>query len=892
MIIKCKMCGGDLNIQEGTPICECEFCGTQQTIPQADDEKKANLFNRANYLRMNAEFDKAASVYESIAAEFPTEAEAYWGLCLCAYGIEYVDDPATGEKKPTCHRTLTSSIMEDINFEQACDYADSIARRIYREEAKAIDRIQKEILSIVSSEKPYDVFICYKETAEEGGRTEDSVLAQDIYDNLTAKGLKVFFSRITLEDKLGQEYEPYIYAALSSAKVMLAVGTKFEYYDAVWVKNEWMRFLSMMKTEKGKTLIPCYKELDAYDMPKEFKNLQGQDLSKIGWLQDLTRGVLKLCGKAESAAVNPQGQAPAQNTPTIANLEQRAKLFLEDGEWEDAKEYLNRILDLDSGYAPAYIGLLQVNRKVRNEADLAKEKKLLSEDGNFQKALRFADDQQRERYEGYHQTVQERITAEGEAAYQEAQQLESTAESAADMMKASVRYQDAGGIRDAEERAASCRKRADELRAEAERAIDEKRRKAEEEEKQRIADEKRRAKEEKRRQFQDKAMEMAPWMNSIENLQFVQRAFIGALGILDEKGYLIFWKRGTGRSIYQIRTREDELREQIAEEKIKAYRDLFLKNRVCSGWGPRRVDWITENTDLICVDHAHGEMTLAPFTNPTAGTYFWFVDDLNTLRYLESTDKGIKTTAIPQVRRIIDTRRGYRLIVKTDGSCAAYSGFNKLYDGTDYAVDWLINQRNIKETATTKGGNVFLLDEEGHVTESSPGLASPKSNLDENWHDMQQIISNRENSVYGLRKDGKVFNPFLKAGQQQVSGLNDIIRLVSINYKGGIYDDEIWAISVDGKIWNFSGQTFGKDLTWGKPGRNNEVKVFSSLEQLQSKHEQVRNMPKTALDRLRSEQKALNEELDALHGIFTKKRRTEIETRLDEIKAGIKFLTD
>ena len=47
----------------------------------------------------------------------------------------------------------------------------------------------------------------------------DSVIAQDVYDALTEKGYRVFFSRITLEDKLGTEYEPYIFAALNSAKV-------------------------------------------------------------------------------------------------------------------------------------------------------------------------------------------------------------------------------------------------------------------------------------------------------------------------------------------------------------------------------------------------------------------------------------------------------------------------------------------------------------------------------------------------------------------------------------------------------------------------------------------------------------------------------------------------
>ena len=52
-------------------------------------------------------------------ADFRQEAEAYWGLVLCKYGIEYVDDPATGKKVPTCHRSSFESIMEDPNFEQA-----------------------------------------------------------------------------------------------------------------------------------------------------------------------------------------------------------------------------------------------------------------------------------------------------------------------------------------------------------------------------------------------------------------------------------------------------------------------------------------------------------------------------------------------------------------------------------------------------------------------------------------------------------------------------------------------------------------------------------------------------------------------------------------------------
>ena len=304
-IIKCKMCGGDLALTEGSTIAVCEFCGTRQTVPSMDDEKKLILFERAERLRRNCEFDKAASVYESIVADFRQEAEAYWGLVLCKYGIEYVDDPATGKKIPTCHRSSFESIMEDKDFEQVLENADPAARKVYREEAKQIEEIRRGIVAVSNNEAPYDIFICYKETAEDGQRTVDSVMAQDIYDALTDKGYRVFFSRITLEDKLGQEYEPYIFAALNSAKVMLAFGTDYEYFNAVWVKNEWSRYLKLMEKDKSKHLIPCFKGIDAYDMPKEFSKLQAQDLGKVGAVQDLMRGIDKLI------AAKPASQATA-----------------------------------------------------------------------------------------------------------------------------------------------------------------------------------------------------------------------------------------------------------------------------------------------------------------------------------------------------------------------------------------------------------------------------------------------------------------------------------------------------------------------------------------------------------------------------------------------------
>lgn len=396
-VFKCKMCGGVLEITGEESVCECEYCGTKQTVPIADNEKKMTLFARANRLRTACEFDKAAGVYESIVSEFPEEAEAYWGLVLCKFGIEYVDDPATGKKIPTCHRSSFDSIMDDSDFEQTLENADSVARKVYREEAKAIEEIRKGILEVSSKEEPFDIFICYKETAEDGDRTVDSVIAQNIYDMLTENEYKVFFARVTLEDKLGTAYEPYIFAALNSAKIMLAIGTDYEYYNAVWVKNEWSRYLALITKGEKKTLIPCYKDLDAYDIPKEFKHLQAQDMGKVGAMQDLLRGIKKILPKNNEPAVT--AAAPAAFVPTttsggatIDSLLKRVYIFLEDGDFKNANTYCEKVLDIDPENVGAYLGKLMVEYKVNKQSDLCNCINPLNESNNLKKIIKYGDD--------------------------------------------------------------------------------------------------------------------------------------------------------------------------------------------------------------------------------------------------------------------------------------------------------------------------------------------------------------------------------------------------------------------------------------------------------------------------------------------------------------------
>ena len=291
---KCKICGGSLTVVSKSRVAVCDYCGSKQILPLFSDESAQLLYDRGNsYLRQN-EYDKAETIFNQLLALCPEDPEIYWDLVLCKYGVTFVQDPKTGKYIPTCNRTHYESILNDKNYQKVLQYANDEQTAYYRETAETINNIQKGILAVSKKEKPFDIFISYKETDNKGNRTKDSIAAQKLYEKLTESGYKVFFSRITLEDKIGTEYEPYIYAALYSSKVMLTVCSSKENIESPWVRNEWSRFLTLRQNDASKTLIPLYFDMPKSDLPDEFALLSSYDMKADGFELELLRGIKKL----------------------------------------------------------------------------------------------------------------------------------------------------------------------------------------------------------------------------------------------------------------------------------------------------------------------------------------------------------------------------------------------------------------------------------------------------------------------------------------------------------------------------------------------------------------------------------------------------------------------
>ena len=87
----------------------------------------------------------------------------------------------------------------------------------------------------VQDQAAYDVFISYK--------SEDTAPAQEVYEFLTARGVRTFFSRASLPQLGSDEYHERIDSAIEQTRHMVVVTSSGEHATAKWVRYEWRLFL-------------------------------------------------------------------------------------------------------------------------------------------------------------------------------------------------------------------------------------------------------------------------------------------------------------------------------------------------------------------------------------------------------------------------------------------------------------------------------------------------------------------------------------------------------------------------------------------------------------------------------------------------------------------------
>ena len=292
----CECCGAYLTDQKDKWI--CEHCLTEYKKSFVESDEVQRLLNDANKTRMANKFIDAKNEYTDIIKKYPDCVDAYWGRLLSELGIEYVKSDED-IYYPSCHRLTFSNILKEDDYKVVMSLADEESKVWYEDKANQIETIRQELMNLTKNFDPFDIFISYKENDEKGNVTKDSQYVTDLYHKLSQMGYKVFLSRITLGQIAGSKYEPYIYSAISTAQVMITFSSDKSYLEATWVKNEWSRYLELIKQNQKKkgSLIPIYFQMDPYDLPIEFEGIQGFNFAELDILDKLEDSISKIISK-------------------------------------------------------------------------------------------------------------------------------------------------------------------------------------------------------------------------------------------------------------------------------------------------------------------------------------------------------------------------------------------------------------------------------------------------------------------------------------------------------------------------------------------------------------------------------------------------------------------
>ena len=193
---------------------------------------------------------------------------------------------------------------------------------------------------------------------------------------LTQAGYRVFYSRITLQGRAGEDFEALIYTALRSAQAMLLVACSMENANSLWVRNEWRRYLWMIRSDPKRGLIPVYAGMRPEDFPQEIadRHLQAHNMEQENALDALLSAIKRLIER----------ELPAWQINGFQELK--------NGDFHNADLRFNRVLDKECS-SIAYIGHLLASQRIQTEGihGLIQLPNPLKDYIEFNAALEYAD---------------------------------------------------------------------------------------------------------------------------------------------------------------------------------------------------------------------------------------------------------------------------------------------------------------------------------------------------------------------------------------------------------------------------------------------------------------------------------------------------------------------
>lgn len=427
---KCKTCGEplvELALKSQNGLVECPNCYNVWTIPKKEITPEAAQFlHIAEHDLDTCRFDDAFAAFSKAAELDKEEPEAYFGMALANFKIQYLMDHVNNRLQPICHEITSKKFTDDFNYIKALANATSEQKVEYKKKGEEIDDILAKFKKLREDGVKYDCFICVKVSDGAGGNTEDSKDAEYIYRLLRDKGYRPFYSELELRNVTGADYEARILYALYESECMLVVCRDEQYLSTPWVKNEYTRFLKMVNDEEKESdsITIVFYGTPIEKLAGKKGKIQGIDFSvrsADGTIVDFVdahtpeakrrreeekeqekrrqeeqeKRLVEMVERLQKANAHPTGSSRGVQA-TASSLLTRGYQELADGQSKTARDYFTRVLDAEPEFAEAWWGLtmIELNKwsdtQFLNQELSVSEYEKLSGSRNFANARKYA----------------------------------------------------------------------------------------------------------------------------------------------------------------------------------------------------------------------------------------------------------------------------------------------------------------------------------------------------------------------------------------------------------------------------------------------------------------------------------------------------------------------
>ncbi len=126
----------------------------------------------------------------------------------------------------------------------------------------------------------YQVFISFKNT-ENNEYTKDRQVSEALYKYLTERGVKTFYSNITLFDFGESAYKEVIDDALDEVSIMVVIGSKREYLISKWCKYEWHTYQqNILSNVVNGSIVTYLGDMNISEVPTGIRHYQSFNLNE------------------------------------------------------------------------------------------------------------------------------------------------------------------------------------------------------------------------------------------------------------------------------------------------------------------------------------------------------------------------------------------------------------------------------------------------------------------------------------------------------------------------------------------------------------------------------------------------------------------------------------